>query len=47
MTANYNLEMKEIWNLYHEKDLPETNFSWQSWNNNSNNDKKEQSREAN
>ena len=36
----YQMELSNIWAKYgHDKNIPETNFSWQSWN------KKERSRE--
>jgi len=27
----YADQMRILWNLHHEKDLPETDFNWQSW----------------
>ena len=31
MTASYQHEMRELWERYHDKDVKETNFDWQSW----------------
>jgi len=27
----YADQMRILWNLHHERDLPETDFNWQSW----------------
>ena len=38
--AFYQRQLENVWADYHDKDIPETNFDWQSWN------KQERSREV-